>query len=51
MIKTGDVITAWTISIYVLTVAGGKSSTKDYLKHKLTTYLSNRCTPRYSWEY
>jgi len=26
MIKTGDVITAWTISIYVVTAAGGKSS-------------------------
>jgi hypothetical protein len=38
MIKTGDVITAWTISIYIVTAAGGKSSFENYLKHALTNY-------------
>jgi len=38
MIKTRDVITAWTISVYIMTAAGGKSSPKSYVNHELTTY-------------
>jgi len=49
MIKTGDVVTAWTIALYIVTAAAGEFSQLQVLDGMLLTFLSCCCSDGHHW--